>query len=331
MNFVRGTVAIAVAAVLASTGIAHAAPADPGRCRDLLLRVPDGELGARMCLPAQATDTVLVLMPGAATNARYWDWPAAGEEYSFRRALNAGGYAVVSVDRFGTGRSSRPPSGSVTSPREADAVTGIIAGLRRDGMAGHPPFRKVVFGGVSLSSGIGVLAAVGGAQLDGLLLTGYSHSVNPLGTMAAALTFRSVATDPDPRFADHDPGYLTTAPGTRPASFAVPGTDPAVLAVDEAQVKDTFTLAEMVTGLVTTVGPMTRRIGVPVMIVNGSEDKLCSVCADTAALHAAEAPYFAPAARLRTYVLPDAGHALVIARGARAHQEAVLDWLGTLG
>ncbi|MFE9577543.1 alpha/beta hydrolase [Nocardia sp. NPDC006044] len=330
MGFARTAAAIVAAILLAPTGVAHAAE-DPGSCRDLRIGVSGGELGARLCLPEQATDTLLVLIPGAAINARYWDWPYEPETYSFRRAVNAAGFAVLSIDRFGAGNSSRPPSGTVTSAREADAVTGIIAGLRRDGIAGHAPFAKIVLGGVSLGAGIGVLAAIGGARLDGLLLTAYSHSVTPSNTMAVAETFRPAVTDPDRRFAGHDPGYLTTEPGTRAGSFAVPGTDTALLAVDESQVKDTFSLTEMITGLAATTGPSTRQIAAPVLIVNGAQDKLCSVCATSESLYAAEAPYFGPAARLRTFVLPDAGHALVIARNTGAHQAAVVDWLRSLG
>lgn len=331
MGFARTAVAVAAAVVLASAGVAHAEPDDPGRCQDLRLGVTGGELGVRLCLPAQATDTLLVLIPGAAINARYWDWPYDPETYSFRRTVNAAGFAVLSIDRFGAGSSSRPPSGTVTSAREADAVTGIIAGLRRDGIAGHAPFAKIVLGGVSLGAGIGVLAAIGGAQLDGLLLTAYSHSVPPSNAMAVAGTFRPAVTDPDRRFSGYDPGYLTTEPGTRADSFAVPGTDPELLAVDEGQVKDTFSLTEMITGLAATTGPSTRQITAPVLIVNGARDKLCSVCADNETLYAAEAPYFGPAARLRTFVLPDAGHALVIARNTGVHQAAVVDWLRSLG
>ncbi|MFI6041935.1 alpha/beta hydrolase [Nocardia sp. NPDC051321] len=330
MGFVRAAVAVAVSMTVALAGVAHAESTDPGHCQDMQLSVSDGELGARLCTPQRTTDTVLMLMPGAAINALYWDWPVESQTYSFRRALNAAGFAVLLVDRFGTGSSSRPPSFTVTSPREAEAVAGIVAGLRRDGLAEHPPFRRVLYGGVSLSSGIGVLAAVGGAQLDGLLLTGYSHSIDLLGTLAAATTFRPAATDPDPRFAGYDLGYLTTAPGTRERSFAGPGTDPAVLIADEVHVKDTFTPAEMLTGLTSTVGPMTRQITVPVMIVNGSEDKLCSVCASPDALYTAEAPYFAPAARLRAYVLPGSGHALAIAPNTRDYQGAVIEWINSL-
>lgn len=45
-----------------------------------------------------------------------------------------------------------------------------------------------------------------------------------------------------------------------------------------------------------------------------------------------ERPYFSPAARLHTYVLPGAGHCINLAPNTRLYQAAVASWLDrTLG
>jgi hypothetical protein len=47
------------------------------------------------------------------------------------------------------------------------------------------------------------------------------------------------------------------------------------------------------------------------------------------ALHAAEAQYFAPAAKLHTFVLPGSGHSVNLAPNTAAYQRAVVDWVNT--
>lgn len=62
----------------------------------------------------------------------------------------------------------------------------------------------------------------------------------------------------------------------------------------------------------------------------GSQDRLScgagfSICPDSAALLAAESPYFAPAAGLRTFVLPGSGHSGNLALNTRDYHAAVID------
>ncbi|QIS14385.1 hypothetical protein [Nocardia arthritidis] len=66
------------------------------------------------------------------------------------------------------------------------------------------------------------------------------------------------------------------------------------------------------------------------LVVDGSLDRLCLVCATTETLYAAEAPYCAPAARLRTFVLPGSGHALNVAPNTVDYQHAVRDWIASV-
>ncbi|MFI5783685.1 alpha/beta fold hydrolase [Nocardia sp. NPDC051570] len=122
------------------------------------------------------------------------------------------------------------------------------------------------------------------------------------------------------RFAGYDPGYLTTAPGTRADAFATPDTDPDVLAADEAH-KDVFSPTEFATALTSMILPLARDVHVPVLIANGTEDRLCAaVCASSESLQQAEVPWFSPDAHLRAFVLPDSGHAINFARGAATYQ-----------
>ncbi|MFC8044547.1 alpha/beta hydrolase [Nocardia sp. NPDC057353] len=321
-------VAALVPALIPNT--AHAQPAPT--CRALSFPVPNGQLGATLCAP-EAADTVVVMMAGSNYNHRYWDFGYRPETYNFRQALNRAGYATLIVDRLGNGTSTRPPSTTLSATASANALHDIVQAARR-GLDGAAPYAKVVTAGHSLSSGVAVLEATQHHDVDAVLLTGYSHTLEVSQVMGVISSYHPASGDPV--FADrgYDEGYLTTRPGTRAAAFYGPETtDPAVLAEDE-RTKEVFSLTEYPDGLTSTLPPMSNDIDVPVMVVNGSLDRLScgqgfAACTDTATLHASEAPYFAPAARLRAFVLPGAGHSVNLATNTREYQEAVVDWLDT--
>lgn len=333
----RSIAASAAAILLCLTpSTAHAEDTAPGRCVSVAIPVPLGEMAGSLCTPtARATDTVMVLIAGSNYNATYWDFPYAPETYSFRRAMNAAGIATLVVDRLGNGASTRPPSTQVTATVSARALHDIVGSLRA-GLAGAPPFGKVITGGHSLSSGIDVLEATTYQDVDGVLLTGFSHALNVSEVLGVISTYHQAAEDP--RFAGrgYDAGYLATRPGTRAASFFAPETaDPEVLAVDEANT-EVFSPTEYPDGLTSTLPPMTNFIDVPVLVVNGSLDRLScgpayAVCADAETLRATEAPFFGPAARLRTFVLPGSGHSVNLARNTAEYRAAVVDWVRSIG
>jgi hypothetical protein len=52
---------------------------------------------------------------------------------------------------------------------------------------------------------------------------------------------------------------------------------------------------------------------------------------DAETLRATEAPFFGPAARLRTYVLPGSGHSVNLARNTAEYRAAVIDWVRSIG
>ncbi|MEU1961079.1 alpha/beta hydrolase [Nocardia sp. NPDC019304] len=332
------SIAASAAAILLclAPSTAHAEDTAPGRCVSVSIPVPLGEMAGSLCTPtAHATDTVMVLIAGSNYNATYWDFPYAAETYSFRRAMNAAGIATLVVDRLGNGASTRPPSTQVTATVSARALHDIVGSLRA-GLAGAPLFGKVITGGHSLSSGIDVLEATTYQDVDGVLLTGFSHALNVSEVLGVISTYHQAAEDPAFAGRGYDPGYLATRPGTRAASFFAPETaDPDVLAVDEAN-KEVFSPTEYPDGLTSTIPPMTNFVDVPVLVVNGSLDRLScgpayAVCADAETLRATEAPFFGPAARLRTFVLPGSGHSVNLARNTAEYRAAVVDWVRSIG
>ncbi|WP_280318220.1 alpha/beta hydrolase [Nocardia wallacei] len=328
----RTAVVCLVAALLSFAGSAARADetSSPDACRSFFVPVPQGQLAATLCRPDTPTDTVMVLMSGSNYNGTYWDFAYQPETYNFRQAMNRAGYATLVVDRLGNGASTRPPALSLTASATADALHGIVQGLRR-GLAGAEPFGKVVTVGHSLTSGTSVMEASAHHDVDGVVLTGYSHSLEIGETLGVISTYHRAIEEPEFAGRGYDSGYLVSRPGTRLHDFHAPGNiDPEVLARDE-RTKEPFSLTEYPDGLLSTLPGMSGRIDAPVLVVNGGLDRLScgheyAVCADSATLHAAEAPYFAPAAQLRTFVLPGSGHAVNLARNTVEYQAAVIDW-----
>lgn len=323
----------ALAAIL-MIGLSPVARADtPVSCTPVSVSVSalvvPATMAGTLCVPASAPHTVMVFVPGATYNQTYWDFPYHPETYSFRRAMNHAGYATFTVDRIGSGRSSRPPSVSVTAIGQADAVHQIIGGLHA-GRIGPTAFSKIILGGHSLGSGIAVHEAVLYHDIDALLLTGYSHEVDLVGSGSVVAGFYPA--DADPKFAGkgYEPGYLTTRPGTRQDDFYVKGDfDPHVVAVDE-ETKDVVTATEFADGLFGALPPETNLIGVPTMIVNGSKDKLaCNSllrnCASAATLRMSEQPFFQSGC-LTADLLDGSGHDANLAANTETYQAAVVRW-----
>ncbi|WP_370947866.1 alpha/beta hydrolase [Amycolatopsis sp. cg5] len=310
-----------------------AADAAPTSCQDHSVPVQLGLLPQTMhgtlCVPAGAT-TVQVLVHGGTYSGYYWDFPAQPETYSYRRAANERGYATFTIDRIGYGQSSRPLSALLTGIGHAATVHQVIQKLRA-GTIGGISFSKVLLAGHSLGSGTSILEAATYHDVDGVLLTGVTHHVSA----SALLDIFTTGVYPaalDPKFGLAYEGYYTTVPGRRGGLFYGPDDDPAVIALDE-QLKEPVSLTEV--GDLTTLAftaPTSVNITAPVLIANGTEDALfcqgllASNCASAANLKAQEAPYFAPEACLRTYVLPGAGHNIGLTPQARTFQAAALDW-----
>ncbi|MEU4739248.1 alpha/beta hydrolase [Actinosynnema sp. NPDC023658] len=326
----------AVALLTASVGLLPAAPASAAAvtCEDL--RVPVSVLGTShfvhgtLCTPAGAS-TVQVLIPGGTYNSSYWDIAYSSQTRSYRQAMNRAGIATLAVDRLGTGRSSRPLSALVTASTQAHAVHQVVRAVR-------PRFAKVLVGGHSIGSAMAMIEAGTYHDVDGVLVTGFSHRMNYITVLPVLAGMVPAVLDPGLHRSGLDLGYLTTAPGTRYGAFHSPGPDvPEAIAYDETT-KDVFAATEAVDTITlnNVVIPFTRLIDVPVMVVVGAGDThfcgrpLGSDCSSAEALRASEAPFFSDAARLRSYVLAGYGHAINYAPDAPDYHRVVAEWTNSL-
>lgn len=334
---------VAAFAALVLSYAVHVPPAAAGppgaSCQELDVPVSldillAAHVHVQLCVPGgERHSAVQVLLPGATYNSYYWDFPYQPDTYSYVRAANAAGYPTLNVDRVGTGGSSREPSVAVTLASQA-AVVHQLVGKLRAGAIGGIAFPRVVLVGHSLGSALAEAEASTYHDVAGVVLTGATHHVSAVDLTGAVLTAAYPAGE-DPKFGSgYDIGYITTIPGERASVFyAAPDTDAGVVAVDEAE-KDVVSATELAGAVLELTGTASRDITAPVLIAQGGADllfcsgPLSSDCSGAAALYWQEAPYFCAAARLRTYVLPGAGHDVNLERNAADYRRAVADWLG---
>lgn len=330
---------IAAVALLGSLTLAtHAAAQDPGRCR--VVTVPVGAPGQRivgdLCEPPGEPGVLQLLVHGGTYDASYWDFKGFGPSYSYSAAMNAGGYATLAVDLLGVGRSSHPPSAGLTIQTQAKALHTVVDAARRGDFGSA--YDQVVLVGHSLGTLTAYLEASTYHDVDGVVATGTSHSPGVLGLANIFDTVTPARLDPvtAPEVPLLDLGYLST-PNARQHFYSGGAVDPAVMAADEQHrrpVASGYALT-LLPYIIATGLLRTDRIDVPVLLANGIGDSVfCAQgnglsgtdCSTSEALLESEGRYFAPAARLETFVLSDAGHNINLVPHAEAWHRVALDW-----
>lgn len=278
-------------------------------------------MAGRLCVPGGAT-TVQVLIPGGTYDRTYWDVGFEPSTHSFTKAQNNAGFATLALDRLGTGLSSKPLSTFVTASTQASAVHQVITTLK-------PRFSKVIVAGHSIGSAMAMIEAGTYRDVDGVLVTGFTHKMN-------YITVVPVLANMIP--AGLDLGYLTTMPDTRYNAFHKPGPlVPGAISFDEST-KDVFSATEAVDTILlnTVIIPISRKITVPVLMVVGNDTHFCSSglplmgsdCSSAAALKTDEGQFFPSVPRLNTYVLNGYGHSINYAPNAPDYHAVVASWAG---
>ncbi|PPI94102.1 alpha/beta hydrolase [Nocardia nova] len=330
-----------VIAVIAFAGLAApatAAPAAGPRCTEVSIPVTvdrEARIAGTYCRPADPSSALQILVPGATYDRTYWDFPGFDGRYSYVRHAARAGLATLAIDPIGVGKSSKPVGVQVSALSAAQAVHEVI-GAARAGALGRA-WNHVVLVGHSFGSLTSMLEAGTYHDVDGLLVSGASHAPGPGGIATIVGAARPALDDPATagRIPAGDLGYLSV-PGARQAAFHAPGdSDPQVVAADEA------TRAAGTIGILATIPvfiPATFDIAVPVLIANGTADKVfCAQgaggsltdCSSAAALYSSERPFF-PRAELETYVLPGSGHSMNLALNSAEFFDRAAEWVHSI-
>lgn len=324
---------VLLSVTIAARANAQAAPA-PRVCQrqDVAVSLVPGGLATQrvatwLCArgPLSPTRTVQVLLSGNTYDSVYWDFPYRPEHYSYVHWMTDAGYVTLSVDRIGSGKSSRPLSLLVNMTSNAWVIEQVVAKLASGALAGVP-FSKIVLVGHSYGSAVGMLVASRSRAVDGLIVSGMLHSVGYGLLLNAAAMYPAQL---DPRFAGQAVplGYLTSLPGLRSVFYWLPGAEPEVISVDEAT-KATMTLEESLTQELGVAASLL--VSVPVLSVVGDYDAtFCGVptCSSPGSLAALEPLFYPPAAQLEMHVVPDAGHDLNLHRSAPTWFAIAQEWM----
>ncbi|AHH98139.1 alpha/beta hydrolase [Kutzneria viridogrisea] len=337
----RRTALIALTSLTLALTAVPAAHAASASCRevDLPVSLTRGQAAGehvhgRLCQPAGSHPrTVQLLLPGLTYDHTYWDLPDREDtgRYSYTRAATAAGAATFALDRIGTGASSHPTGLAVTVDSNAFVVHQVVAALR-SGAVDPAGFGSVVLVGHSYGSWVSWYEASDYQDVDAVVLSGISHQINLTAPVRLLPNFYPAALDHAFTGRGLDPTYLTSQPGQRYMMFADPApVDPALRAYDEAH-KQTVTAGEIANFPLILVRPLDIRV--PVLLVNGTEDRLfCGVpggadCSSAQALTAAERPRLGGRVpSVDAFVLPGSGHDLNEAPNARDWFAVAQRWI----
>jgi len=304
-------------------------------CEDYSIPVkltPDGwfnhDIVGKLCWRGElAGKELLFLNSGLGYGPVYWDFPYQSEKYSFVQAAVARDYATFNYYRMGIGESDHPLGLRLNADVHAYISHQIISILKSEA-----ELDSVVVVGHSFGSAISVATAYNYPDdVDGIIVTGFIHNVNPEYTDESRETSQLAAIDPMFAGLILDPTYFTSTPGSRGPTFYVSSnSDPDVHAIDEAN-KQTLTLGEILS-VRTYYGPQSKSIEVPVLVLVGDDDIIgCGGeldCHDHAAVVTNEQKaYSDPASCVETYVLENTGHNLNLHSDAQSNFTLMLDWL----
>ncbi|KAL5341437.1 hypothetical protein BJX70DRAFT_358791 [Aspergillus crustosus] len=283
------------------------------------------------CEPSKGHNGVLqVLSHGVGFDKSYWSF--GNTEYNYIAAATSQGYATLSYDRLGVGKSAHAnPYTEVQVPTQV-AILSRISHLLRQGHLHTqiPTPTKLTHIGHSFGSLItnGVVAA-DPALSDGVVLTGFSHNTTWTPLFELALGFE-VARFQDPgRFRGWDEGYLTWGDefDNQLAFFKAPFFDTHVLKEAEKG-KAPFAIAELLSfASVPLVAP---EFTGPVLMLSGHSDLVFCGGDCTGIFDGPDSvsPFVFPAAGpFTSYIQLDTGHAVNLHHNASAAYGVILDFV----
>lgn len=302
-------------------------------CQEVAIATASGTVRGTYCLPVNRRSSVLLIVVHGATYSRaYWDFPGFDGRYSYTRYKNRAGYATLAIDQIGVGRSTHPLSALVTFEAQAYSLHQVISASRLGALG--QTFDKVVLLGHSIGSLVSLVEAARYRDVDGLVLTGFSHSLGATGFSQLLSKTRPALLDPltRDRIPFGDLGYLSVV-GGRSVFYASGDAEPALVEADE------LLRHELPSGMLTLPEYLlaeSNAITAPVLVANGRLDiAFCSQgnggsltdCDDAAALRRSEQPFFQSSSAFETWVLPDAGHNINLIRQADVWYARALAWM----
>ncbi len=270
--------------------------------------------------------TLQVLISGAGYGSAYWDFPYQPDTYSYMRAALRAGDAAFNFDRLGMGNSDHPFGAKLDVDTQAYVLHQIITALTTE-----REYNAVVTLGHSFGSVIALSHALSHPeQVDGMVLTGFAHNVNPEFGPSMGKSIQ-VAAFGGPFVGDiFDLTYVVSKANSRgDAFYTLENTEPKVLEADDLT-RQTTAVGELIT-MSTYFADQSKGLQIPVFMIVGENDfVVCGGdldCTDHAAVLANETPYFPPASCFELVVLDDTNHNANLHRNAPDTFVMMLDWV----
>jgi pimeloyl-ACP methyl ester carboxylesterase len=331
-----GIASVVVGLTLSASGARAEAPV---RCQRLTFQVAlvagqpaNNQMAAWLCTRGSIQHkTVQVVIHGATYDHNMWDFPFQPERYSYVHYMTAAGYAVLNLDRIGYGESSHPPSGflDLDLHKAAFTIHQVVQELRSGNLEvegfGHLRAEKVELVGHSLGSFTASIEAATYDDVDGVILSGYTHTVGPGGAIGNTLAFPAAF---DPKFAPLDLAfdYLSIDEATRNLLFNfLPDMDPVVQALD-FDLRMTVPAGDLAD--IFPSFPATNGMHVPTLLVVGNHDSIACAANDCIATNtlATEPANYPADACLEMQIIPEAGHALNLHLNAQTWFGVAREW-----
>jgi pimeloyl-ACP methyl ester carboxylesterase len=288
----------------------------------------DNRMAAWLCARGSIENkTIQILIHGATFDHNYWDFPYRSDKYSYVDYMTKAGYAVLSLDRIGYGESSHPASGaSVTLHTGAFTIHQVVQSLRSRRLRvpgfGRIEGERIELVGFSIGSFISILESSTWHDVDGVVLSSYSHTVGAGGIASFGLV---IPAPQDPKFATFPADYLSEAPGAREFLFYhLPNIEQRVIDIDE-RLRQTWTVGELNDIVPSLAEPADMHV--PVLVVDGDWDTIaCNTPCSATNWLANEASFYPADTCAEVKVIPDAGHSLALHRNARSFFSTVHEW-----
>ena len=284
-----------------------------------------------LCFPEEFAsgnkqNTLQVLISGAGYGSVYWDFPYKPDTYSYMRAALRAGDTTFNFDRLGMGESDHPFGILLDVDRQAHVLHQVITALTTEAS-----YAAVVTLGHSFGSVIALSHALTHPdQVDGLVLTGYAHNVNPEFGPSMGQSI-DVAAFKGPFVGDvFDPTYVVSKNNSRgDAFYTLSNTEKEVVEVDNLT-RQTTAAGELIT-MSKYFADQSKKLQVPTYMILGEDDfVVCGGeldCTNHEAVAANEAPYFPPQTCFELTVLEDTKHNASLHRNAPEVFELMLGWI----
>lgn len=223
---------------LTTRGVLTSGPPPFGTAKNISV---DVTVATQYCYPSVGNSSVVQLLThGIGFDHSYWNFGGPESEYNYIKAATEAGYATLSYDRIGTGRSTKTDPYTTQQLGVEAYVLATLTVLLREGTlskfsgATIPVPSKIVHVGHSFGSAItnAVIAALP-TMSNGAILTGFSTTAE-YGLQFAISSNFYIASEHDPeKFGEYNfsKGYLTwgDALANQYSFFHAPGFDPEVL------------------------------------------------------------------------------------------------------